>query len=322
MQSAVEFDFTERACRSIPPEDVKRALGERKACWVDIDIKDDVPKATLLLKGYGFDDLVIEKVLTRDITSLYVMHDSCLHVCFPVVASRDGKLHFSRLDLILAEDLLISLHRGTPHEVEQVHKIYLGDFKRHAQSIGFMLYEFFDQLCDSYRRAIRATQSEVEHFQGRIYGDMDDQIFTHVAHANKNLLSLRTSLIHVRDILHQLATRKSVHVSGTTQPFLENILGTIDRLTDDLNIARDILSESLSLYMSIVGHRTNKVLTRLTIASLIFWPLSIITSGWSLTVGLRNAPQLEWRDGYALLWGVLVATSIALLLEMRRRKWI
>src|SRR5205085_8322900 len=140
-----------------------------------------------------------------------------------------------------SHELIVTLHRGQVDAIDQVEKAYQGDFERFAKSLGFMLYEIFDHLADGYRRAIRATEKEVERFQSRIFGEVDDEIFNHVAHANRDLLALRAALLAARDVLHQLATRKSPHVSETTQPALENVVSVLEALAADLAVAREIL---------------------------------------------------------------------------------
>ncbi len=183
-----------------------------------------------------------------------------------------------------------------------------------------MLYEVFDRLADGYRRAIRATEADVEKFQSSIYGEVDDGIFNHVARANHDVLALRAALVSVQDILHKLATRKSPFVSESTQPSLENVLGALDRLDEDLGVARGVLAESLDLYISLVSHRTNRVVTRLTAVSMVFLPLTFLCGVYGMN--FRTQPELQWKYGYLAFWMLALGIAGGLLWFMRRRKWL
>ena len=55
---------------------------------------------------------------------------------------------------------------------------------------------------------------------------------------------------------------------------LLNMVGTLEHVLQDLLVDRDILSESLNLYMSLVSHRTNEVMKCLIVVSVIFLPLT------------------------------------------------
>ena len=56
-----------------------------------------------------------------------------------------------------------------------------------------------------------------------------------------------------------------VFIGEATQSFLANMVGTVDCLLQDLLADREILSETLHLNMSMITHRTNEVVKRLTL---------------------------------------------------------
>ena len=66
--------------------------------------------------------------------------------------------------------------------------------------------------------------------------------------------------------------------------------GEPERALQDLLAYRDILSESLNLYRSMVSHRTNAVMNRLTVISVIFLPLSFMGSIRGMSFGELREP--------------------------------
>ena len=115
-----------------------------------------------------------------------------------------------------------------------------------------------------------------------------------------------------------LASRRSPYVSEATQPFLGNMVGTVEHVLQDLLVDRDILSESLNLYMSMVGHRTNEVMKRLTVVSVIFMPLTFLVGIYGMNFDVL--PELHWHYGYALFWGAVVVIVVGLMALMRRHR--
>ena len=80
-----------------------------------------------------------------------------------------------------------------------------------------------------------------------------------------------------RGVLTELATRKSVFVSEETQSFLLGMVPRIERVLSDVILNRDIVGDSLELYMSMVGYRTNQVMNRLTVITFLALPLTFLT---------------------------------------------
>jgi magnesium transporter len=83
-------------------------------------------------------------------------------------------------------------------------------------------------------------------------------------------------------------------------------------------VDRDILAQSLDLYMSVVTHRTNQIMKRLTVVSVVFLPLTFLVGVYGMN--FEVLPELRWRFGYVYFWGLVVATVAIILHLMRRLK--
>jgi magnesium transporter len=70
--------------------------------------------------------------------------------------------------------------------------------------------------------------------------------------------------------------------------------------------------------MSMVGHRTNKVMNRLTVVSVVFLPLTFLCGVYGMN--FEVLPELKWQHGYALFWLTATVIVVGLLIVMRRMK--
>jgi magnesium transporter len=161
-------------------------------------------------------------------------------------------------------------------------------------------------------------EERVEHVQAQLIGEVDAAVFAEASELGSDLLHLRKVVLPARAVLTDLSTRKSPFVSEATQPFLGNMVGTIERVLQDVLVDRDILSGALNNYMSMVAHKTNQVMSRLTIVSIIFLPLTFLCGvyGMNFSQDLGNMPELQWEYGYLMFWivtGVIVAALIGLM---------
>ena len=133
-----------------------------------------------------------------------------------------------------------------------------------------------------------------------------------------DLLHLRKVVLPARAVLTELSTRKSPFVSEATQPFLGNMVGTIERVLQDVLVDRDILNGALNNYMSMVAHQTNQVMGKLTIVSFIFLPLTFLCGIWGMNFDAM--PELHLKYGYLIFWGSVVGIVVGLVAFMRSIK--
>ena len=143
-------------------------------------------------------------------------------------------------------------------------------------------------------------------------------MFAEASELGADLLHLRKVVLPARTVLGDLSTRKSPFVSEATQPSLANMVGTIERVLQDVLVDRDILSGSLNNYMSMVSHRTNQVMSKLTVVSIIFLPLTFLCGVYGMNFNV--IPELSWKWGYAGFWALAGLIVAGLVWAMRRYK--
>jgi magnesium transporter len=64
----------------------------------------------------------------------------------------------------------------------------------------------------------------------------------------------------------------------------------------------------------------NAVMKVLTIIATIFMPLTFLAGVYGMN--FKHMPELEWRYGYFMLWGVMLVIAIWMLIFFRKKKWL
>jgi magnesium transporter len=280
----------------------------------------DPSGAAKTLRGLGVNEQAVLQALGPDSDGRHDLYDDCLHIAVTAATFQDGHLIPSHVDILVAERFLVTLRRGRVEFIEQVRRHYRQDFVKFAKSPSFLIYEYWDHLIDGYRRSLRQVEAHVERVQRQIFGEVDDAIFAEVSAVTLDLLTFRKLLLAAREVLHELTSRQSPYVAETAIPSLERLAGALERLSSDLSVEREILSETLNLYMGIVSHRTNRVVSRLTVVSMVFLPLTFIVGVYGQN--FKNMPELEWEYGYFLVLGVTFGLAGLLYLLFKRTGWL
>jgi magnesium transporter len=313
---AIEFDFTTRVERVVAITDVPASLDQGHSVWVDIDLSqpDEVASVLQMLQ---LNSQVIRAVVEERIAGRYDVHDDCIHASVFVTRYVDRKLSFDILELILAQRLIITLHHGRTPFIEQLADNGLKFFQKFALSIGFLLFEIWDSAIDHLRRSVAAIEVDVDQTQQSIFSQPSDDIFQNVSQLSGNVLELRKLTLVMRDSLDQLATHTSEFVPATAQPYLMNLVGSLERLAGDLTVERETLAESLTLYLGMVSHRTNQLIRRLTLVSLVFLPLTFLCGLYGTNFDL---PEYSWPYGNVFIWSLvsLCATSVVVWMRAKR----
>ena len=314
----VEFDFQAKTEAALPASRITGAMAEGRFIWIDVTFNDVTTARQKLSALSLIAEEIIDDALAGETATRIGRFDDYIHLV--VSGCRLQGIHFDleRVDVVIAEKFLMTIHCGAPVFLEAVKKGYRADFLRFARSPSFLLYELWDHLLENYLAVQNSFERRVETLQAQLIGDVDDRVFSQISELGADLLHFRKALLPARTVLTDLSTRKSIFISEATQPFLANMVGTVEHVLQELLVDRDILSESLNLYMSMVGHRTNKVMNRLTVVSVVFLPLTFLCGVYGMN--FEDLPELKWRYGYLIFWVAAVVIVATLLIVMRRMK--
>ncbi|MCA9677027.1 MAG: magnesium transporter CorA family protein [Kofleriaceae bacterium] len=313
----VSFDFDNKVLGRHAPDQVRAVMAEH-FCWIDVDIADEDAARKVLAQMDLCVPEIVEDALTREPATQIARYDDYLHLVLSGCRMIGHKFDLERVDVVMGEHFMLTLHRGQPVFLENVRRAYRADFMRFAQSPSFLLYELWDHLIDNYLDIHKAFEDRVEEVQAALIGDVDESVFGESSELSSDLLHLRKVVLPARAVLTELSTRKSPFVSEATQPFLGNMVGTVERVLQDVLVDRDILSSALNNYMTMVSHQTGKVMNRLTVVSVIFLPLTFLCGIWGMN--FESMPELHYKHGYALFWTLVFVVGGGLAWLMRRNK--
>ena len=317
--AVVDFDFQKKVERVSSIDAVAVALREGHFVWIDVSATDPA-EARALLSPLGLvAEEVLDAALHKEPSTQHARYDDYIHLVVSGCRQRGADFDLERVDVVIAERFLVTIHRGPVQFMNAVRRDYKNDFVRFAKSPSFLVYEIWDHLLENDLAIQKIMEERVEQLQAELRSEkVNDAVFSRISALGADLLHFRKILLPARSVLIDLSTRRSMFISEATQSFLANMVGMVEHVLQDLLVDRDILSESLNLYMSMVSHRTNQVMKRLTVVSVVFLPLTFLCGVYGMNFDVL--PELHWRLGYAYFWLVVILIVGALLVLMRRSR--
>jgi magnesium transporter len=319
--TVVDMDFASKTERTIALPQVSASMDAGRFVWIDV-AAPDAEEGRRLLRSIGLlDEEVIDAAFRGEPAMQYARFEPYLLLTLSGYRRQGDQIELERACVVIAEKFLVTIRRGPVAFLNAVRRDYRSDFVRFAKTPSFLVYEIWDHLMENYLAVQNLMGERVERLQNELNsGNVDDKVFLRISELGSDLLHFRKVLLPARAVLKDLSTRRSMFLSEATQGFLANMVGTVEHLIQDMLVDRDILSESVDLYMSVISHRTNQVMKRLTIVSVLFLPLTFLVGVYGMN--FRVLPELEWHYGYLYFWLLAGVTVTLILVLMRRGKML
>jgi len=328
------LDFRDRSHGEIDVAAVGDAVRDGRFVWIDVDLAAVDEQAgdgdafafsglPTTLGGLPLGAIVSGIAARRDDEgSSLERHADWLHlvlVGLPADLADDTcEAPACRLDLVIAAECLLTVHRG-PHPVlDAVGRTYIHDFHHHARTPSFLVYEMCEEQVEQFLHVHARLEDRVETVRRQLSGSSGEAAFTALADVSGRLLQLRRRALAVRRVLDELVARRSTLVSDATLDCLGRMSDTLERLLADIASDREVLETSLNFQLTVLGYRTNTVMNRLAVVSTIFLPLSFLCGVYGMN--FQGIPEIEWQHGYVYFWLLSAGITAVLVALLRRAK--
>jgi magnesium transporter len=292
--------------------------------WYQLDNAND-PKLDQLAKQYHLHPLHVEDVRNEDesvkvdATSAYTFA-----VFKPVrlVPDPDNPGEqtptFSPIDIFAGKDFLITISDPTCPTSEQA----LARARRDGddEHPGKLLSLILDTIVDLYFPAIDHFDDRIDQLEDKVFDDPSPEILQAVFAIKRELIDLRRVLVNTRDASLHLQRDPDTIIDAEHQPYMRDTYDHVARLLDSVETQRDLLNNTLDIYLSSVSNRTNEVMKVLTVLGTIVLPVLAISGIYGMN--LKGLPFEDSPHGAEWVALVTVIATAILLYALRKMKWL
>ena len=155
--------------------------------------------------------------------------------------------------------------------------------------------------------------------EDKIAFNFNSQINNEIILLRKELLILNSYYNQLGDMIDILSDNESDFLNDYECHLFSMQARRIDRLDNQLNALKDYSLQIKEMYQNKIDTHQNKIMTVLTVATTIFFPLSIIT-GW-YGMNFKNMPELNNPYGYIIVIGASILVVIIEMLILKKKKF-
>ena len=172
---------------------------------------------------------------------------------------------------------------------------------------AFLMHVILDHLVDRKFSSVEQIEEELNAAEESLLDDASGFDPAQLVMLRRNLLNLRKSLFHEREILVKICRKDSPFIPEKAIIHYRDIYDHLSKFLELAETYREIVTSLMELYTSLLNNLmtrssndTNNAVRRLTLISTIFLPLTLLASiggmsEWSMMTG-----SLNWKISYPL----------------------
>lgn len=315
-----KVSFDENHPKSI--EDILNSKRSKETSWIDVVGINDEKFIEDLGKSFGLNSLVLEDTVNTQQRPKIDEYENHIFGVFKMLYLDNDKVLISEhIALVLFEDSVLVFQELEDDVFDGVrNRIKSENSRIRNKGADYLFFALVDAIIDNYFFVLEHINSKIEILEEEVYNNPSPEIAKQIQKLKKEVLKVRRFVSPVRDLLVRLIDSESNLITKDTKLFLRDALDHCIEINESLQIYREMTMSLMEMHMSNMSNKMNEVMKVLTIMASIFIPLTFIAGVYGMN--FENMPELKARNGYFLVWAVMIGLFIGMMVYFKRKKWL
>jgi magnesium transporter len=320
------IDFTldrleERDIESL--DDAARYRDTGSVTWINIDGLQDLALMGRVRETFGLHPLMMEDILNTGQRPKLDDFDDYLFVALKMLRydAAEERVTGEQLSLVMGQGLVLTFQERTGDVFDPVReRIRNGKGRVRGAGADYLTYALLDTVVENYISTIEILGERIEEVEDAVLDDPGPEIVERIGDFKRETNYFRKVVRPAREAIIQLAKLDSDLIDDATTPFLKDLQDLATQASEAVDTYREMLSDQMTLYHSMVSNRMNEIMKVLTIFAAIFIPLTFIAGIYG--TNFDHLPELHFRYSYLIFWVVIIVVAGIMLRYFRRKGWL
>jgi magnesium transporter len=223
----------------------------------------------------------------------------------------------NKIAIFISSDFIITIHRKDEPFLTKLREKWQHASKMEEEGgVSHLFNSLMDSIIHSFDDVLTKTSFQLDDLETKIFdGTKDPNLLR-----DMYIIKRRASVFKRMMFLTKEMIERFVKQTHTNDPFSQDLMETVENLyvlSDDLH---ENVKNLLDLHLSLSSHRTNEVMSVLTLITVFFLPLTFIVGLYGMNFDYM--PELHSEFGYPGVWLVMVLIIIAIYAWFKKKGWM
>jgi magnesium transporter len=292
--------------------------------WVQVNGLTDSELVSRIITNFGLDTLDAKDILTpQHIVKVEEYHGKIFIILNSCHYDTKNEIQTEHIGILLVGNTIITFTETNHDLFIPVLKAIEDDILdiRSRGDVSMLLAFLLNAVVVSLVEASTHVEELLEDIEDTLLDISTNQesVGSLIQQRRREYMVIRKNSQPLREEISKLTKAENNLISKEAQPAFIDLVDQLKYVNQTIEGCREIISSLVDLYISNNDLRMNAIMKRLTIVSTLFIPLTFLAGIWGMN--FANMPELGWKYGYYIAWGVMLLTGIGTWFYLRKKDW-
>eukprot|EP01114_Cavostelium_apophysatum_P015809 TRINITY_DN438_c0_g1_i3.p1 TRINITY_DN438_c0_g1~~TRINITY_DN438_c0_g1_i3.p1 ORF type:complete len:400 (-),score=101.23 TRINITY_DN438_c0_g1_i3:410-1531(-) len=276
--------------------------------WTDIQIESDKASFRKYMKDlsheFGLSNELVKNCLSPSHLPKVEMSGSKLFIITRYADEAADKREDSigaitnKIALFIDEKNIISVHRAEIPFIAEVSAHWSEEYGNFTKD--HLLNVLLDRIILTYDKELSFAADELDLFELKLFSKQEN-VIEDLYHLKRRASVFKRMLKLTRHIITEYNKRQE-------SEYTKGLLEMVDAVLFNADEVHENAVNVMNLYVTIASHKTNELMTVLTVFSAHFIPLTFIAGVYGMNFVFM--PELQWKPAYPVVMGSMLLIAI------------
>jgi magnesium transporter len=192
--------------------------------------------------------------------------------------------------------------------------------KKEEKRIMRLYFLLFNGILGDFSEMLETLEDEMEFLAESITKSADEKLLPEIGRLRKMAYTAKKQLRALSYLSTQIMMDDNRFMDKRINKYFRNVDARFKNLYDFAENLFDLSAELLYTYDSKLSVKMNDMVNKLTIITLFFGPLTVITGIYGMNFDVM--PELHWKYGYPMAIGLMAVITLIFFIFFKKKKWM
>jgi magnesium transporter len=306
---------------------VREYMNKQPVTWVDVEGLGDAGTIHALGELFGVHRLALEDIVTIHQRPKVEQYGEQLFIVARAIYPGE-QLDTEQINLFVGQNFVLTFQEGRPGDCLEAIRERIRKKGGRIRDAGhdYLAYALLDAIVDSYFPVLEEYGEHLETLEDEILQHPRGDAVARIHSVKRDLLTLRRAMWPQRETFSALLRGETPVMTAETRLYMRDCYDHSVQILDLLETYRELGSDLIDIYLSMVSNRTNEIMRVLTVISVVSMPLTFIAGVYGMNFDTDksswNMPELKWYWGYPFALLLMLMVALGQFMFFRRRGWL
>jgi magnesium transporter len=271
---------------------------------------------------FGLNELAVEDALKAHSRPKVEHYGGSLFVVLKAARyiEEAEEVEFGEIDIFVGQDFVVTVRHGEASELKEMRQQVEGNRELLRHGPTAILYAIMDRVVEDYVPVLDGLENDIDEIETEVFGG-NPNVSRRIYELSREVIEFHRATQPLAGALERLIESETNGVDDLeVHRYLRSVGDRVLRATEQIEGFRELLSNILSVNLTIVSVRQNEQVQKISAWAAILIVPTIITGIYGMN--FDHMPELGWLLGYPFALFLIVTTSALLYLGFKRSGWL